>query len=86
MVAALKFFLGTDGDEENSDSESDNNEPDLKGAMLANRVSKKTKKRQKQLETVKKLYKKSQNKKKDAPTFNFSAIHLVHNPQVSFRK
>lgn len=80
MVAALKFFLGTDEDEENSDSDSDH-EPDLKAAMLANRVTKKTKKRAKQLENVKKLYKKSQNKKKNAPTFNFSAIHLIHNPQ-----
>ena len=80
MVAALKFFLGTDADEENSDSES-GDEPDLKAAIMANRVTKKTKKRAKQLENVKKLYKKSQNKKKKAPTFNFSAIHLIHNPQ-----
>lgn len=79
-VAALKFFLGTDEDEEKSDSDSDH-EPDLKAAILANRVTKKTKKRAKQLENVKKLYKKSQNKKKNAPTFNFSAIHLIHNPQ-----
>lgn len=82
MVAALKFFLGRDeDDEENSGSESDNNEPDLKSAMMANKVSKKTKKRTKQLENVKKLYKKAQNKKKKAPSFNFSAIHLIHNPQ-----
>ena len=82
MVGALKFFLGTDEDDENSDSDSDKDkEPDLKGAMMTTRVNKKTKKRAKQLETVKKLYKKSQNKKKNAPTFNFSAIHLVHNPQ-----
>lgn len=80
MVAALKFFLGTDEDEENSDSDSDET-PDLKAAILANRVTKKTKKRTKQLENVKKLYKKSQNKKKKPATFNFSAIHLIHNPQ-----
>jgi protein SDA1 len=80
MVAALKFFLGTDEDEENSDSDSDEI-PDLKAAILANRVTKKTKKRQKQLDNVKKLYKKSQNKKKKPATFNFSAIHLIHNPQ-----
>jgi protein SDA1 len=80
MVAALKFFLGTDEEDENSDSDSDA-EPDLKGAMMTNKVNKKTKKRSKQLETVKKLYKKSMNKKKKAPTFNFSAIHLIHNPQ-----
>jgi protein SDA1 len=84
MVASIKFFLGTDEDDEDGDSDnsdSDNNTPDLKGAMMANRVSKKTKKRAKQLENVKKLYKKSQNKKKKAPSFNFSAIHLIHNPQ-----
>lgn len=81
MVASLKFFLGTDEEDEKSESESDNNEPDLKGAIMANRVAKKTKKRQKVLENVKKLYKKSQNKKKKAPNFNFSAIHLIHNPQ-----
>ncbi|KAG5676595.1 hypothetical protein PVAND_006418 [Polypedilum vanderplanki] len=80
LVASLKFFLGTD-EEDESDSDSDDNEPDLKAAMMANRVSKKTKKRTKQLENVKKLYKKSQNKKKKAPTFNFSAIHLINNPQ-----
>lgn len=80
MVASLKFFLGTDEDDEGSDSDSDK-EPDLKAAMLATRVTKKTKKRAKQLDNVKKLYKKSQNKKKKAPTFNFSAIHLIHNPQ-----
>lgn len=80
MVAALKFFLGTDEDDEDSDSNSDN-EPDLKAAIMANRVTKKTKKRAKQLENVKKLYKKSKNKKKNAPTFNFSAIHLIQNPQ-----
>ncbi|XP_070500478.1 protein SDA1 homolog [Chironomus tepperi] len=81
LVASLKFFLGTDEDDENSGSESDDNEPDLKAAVMANRVSKKTKKRTKQLENVKKLYKKSQNKKKKAPNFNFSAIHLINNPQ-----
>lgn len=81
MVASLKFFLGTDEEEEESGSESDDNTPDLKAAMMANKVSKKTKKRTKQLENVKKLYKKSQNKKKKAPAYNFSAIHLIHNPQ-----
>lgn len=80
QVASLKFFLGKDEDEKDSDSESDN-EPDLKMAMNANKVNKKTKKRKKQLETVKKLVIKAQKKKSAAPSFNFSAIHLLHNPQ-----
>lgn len=82
MVASLKFFLGTDPDEEkNGDSEDSDNEPDLKGAMLATRVNKKTKKRQKQLANVKKQVVKASKKKKNAPAFNFSGIHFIHNPQ-----
>lgn len=81
MVASLKFFLGHDEeDQKNSDSESDN-EVDLKGAMLINRVNKKTKKRQKQLDLVKKQAVKAMKKKSKSETFNFSGIHLIHNPQ-----
>lgn len=81
MVASLKFFLGTD--EENSkDSEEDSDkEVDLKGVMVANKVNKKTKKRKKQLEAAKKLYSQAQKKKTKAVSFNFSAVHLIHNPQ-----
>lgn len=81
MVASLKFFLGTD--EENSkDSEEDSDkEVDLKGVMMANKVNKKTKKRKKQLEAAKKLYSQAQKKKTKAVSFNFSAVHLIHNPQ-----
>ncbi|KAH8402207.1 hypothetical protein KR009_010456 [Drosophila setifemur] len=80
LVTSLKFFLGHDEEDEESDSDSDN-EVDLKGALMANRVNKKTKKRQKQLAQVKKQAVKAQKKKKNAPAFNFSGIHLVHNPQ-----
>jgi protein SDA1 len=82
LVASLKFFLGSDGSGDGSDTEeSGAEEPDLKGALMSNRVNKKTKKRKKQLETVKKLYTKSKKKKSKAEGFNFSAIHLIHNPQ-----
>ncbi|KAH8416187.1 hypothetical protein KR222_010114 [Zaprionus bogoriensis] len=81
LVTSLKFFLGHD-DEEEADSDSDSgNEVDLKGALMQNRVNKKTKKRQKQLQQIKKQAIKAQKKKKNAPAFNFSGIHLVHNPQ-----
>ncbi|EAT39338.1 AAEL008852-PA, partial [Aedes aegypti] len=80
MVASLKFFLGTDEEEEKSDEDSDK-EVDLKGAMMAARVNKKTKKRKKQLEAAKKLYNQAQKKKSKAVSFNFSAVHLIHNPQ-----
>lgn len=81
MVAALKFFLGTDPDEKGSDDSDSDNEPDLKSAMLANRVNKKTKKREKQLAAVKKQVTKVKKKKTAVASFNFSAVHLIHNPQ-----
>lgn len=82
MVASLKFFLGADPDEKDPDnSEDSDNEPDLKSAMLATRVNKKTKKRQKQLANVKKQVTKIKKKKTQVVAFNFSGIHLIHNPQ-----
>ncbi|XP_017044692.1 protein SDA1 homolog [Drosophila ficusphila] len=80
LVTSLKFFLGHDEEDEEEDSDSEN-EVDLKGALMANRVNKKTKKRTKQLAQIKKQAVKAQKKKKNAPAFNFSGIHLVHNPQ-----
>lgn len=79
QVASLRFFLGTDEKAE-EDSDSDD-EPDIKNAILVNKVNKKTKKRQKQLAAAKKQFVKSKKKKTAAPNFNFSAIHLVNNPQ-----
>lgn len=80
QVASLKFFLGHDKEEEEESGDSDN-EPDIKSALMVNRVNKKTKKRQKQLDSAKKLFVKAQKKKSKAPVFNFSAVHLIHNPQ-----
>ncbi|KAJ8930916.1 hypothetical protein NQ314_016240 [Rhamnusium bicolor] len=81
MVAALKFFLGKDPDEKNSDDSDSEHEVDPKEVMMANKVNKKTRKREKQLNKVKKLASKAYKKKAIAPTFNFSALHLIHDPQ-----
>lgn len=81
MVACLKFFLGSDPDEKDSDESDSEDEPNLREVAMANKVNKKTKKRGKQLEKVKKIVAKNQKKKKNAVVFNFSALHLVHDPQ-----
>ncbi|KAI8435919.1 hypothetical protein MSG28_004095 [Choristoneura fumiferana] len=80
MVASLKFFLGRDEaeKEENSDSEE---EVDPRDTMIANKFNKKTRKRDKMVEKVKKVAKKLKKKKEKAPVFNFSALHLLNNPQ-----
>ncbi|XP_050472539.1 protein SDA1 homolog isoform X2 [Bombus huntii] len=81
MVACLKFFLGTGIEEqENEESDSDS-EPNIKEIIMANRVNKKTKKREKQLAKAKQLLAKSKKKATKAPRFNFSALHLIHDPQ-----
>ncbi|XP_058820240.1 protein SDA1 homolog [Topomyia yanbarensis] len=81
MVASLKFFLGTDEQDVKGSDEDSDKEVNLKGIMMTNRINKKTKKRKKQLEAAKKLYNQAQKKKTKAESFNFSAIHLIHNPQ-----
>ncbi|KAJ0177169.1 hypothetical protein K1T71_007178 [Dendrolimus kikuchii] len=79
MVASLKFFLGKDEEkEENSDSD---DEVDPKDTMISNKFNKKTRKREKMVEKVKKIAKKIKKRKQKAPTFNFSALHLINNPQ-----
>lgn len=82
MVAALKFFLGSDPEKEKDSDDSDSdNEPSVKQVMLAARVNKKTRKREKQVKRVKQLIQNSKKKKEKAPSFNFSALHLIHDPQ-----
>merc|ERR1712123_349357 len=76
LVTAVKFFLGTDEDE---DEDSDDEEiPTLKEVTMQNRFNKKTRKREKYLENIKKAHKK---KKTNVATYNFSALHLIHDPQ-----
>ncbi|KAL1138749.1 hypothetical protein AAG570_008811 [Ranatra chinensis] len=82
MVAALKFFLSVDNPEEkNSDDSDSDNEPSIRDVMMANKVNKKTRKREKQLKKVKQLVQKERRKKNKAPVYNFSALHLLHDPQ-----
>lgn len=84
MVTALKFFIGKDDDkDEKSDSESENEDghATLKSTMMAVKVGKKTKKKQRKLDKVKSAVKKNQNKTKNKTSFDFSALHLIHDPQ-----
>ncbi|KYM95230.1 Protein SDA1 like protein [Cyphomyrmex costatus] len=81
MVASLKFFLGTHSVEKESDDSDSDDEPNMKEIMIANKVNKKTKKRQKQLKKAKQSFIKAKKKKSKAPQYNFSALHLIHDPQ-----
>ncbi|KAF9161929.1 Protein SDA1 [Mortierella sp. AD011] len=79
MVTALQFFLGNneDGDE----SEDEDELPDIKAMQHKQNVSKKTKSKAKQMEKMVATLKKKSKAKKRAETFNFSALHLLNDPQ-----
>lgn len=77
---ALRFFLGADEEEDDKDDD-DNDVPTVKDVKMANKFNKKTKKRAKQLENAKKAHKKNVKKVRKVDSFNFSALHLIHDPQ-----
>lgn len=85
MVTALRFFIGKDEDDEDKDSDSDSEEEDtmgeLKAVIMANRFNKKTRTRKKKLDKAKNLATKGKKKKNAKASFDFSALHLVHDPQ-----
>lgn len=81
LVGGLKFFLGKDEDEKNdSESESDTEGPSFRDLKVKYSTGKKTTKNKKKMEKAMKVLKKHKKKKK-AEVFNFSAIHLIHDPQ-----
>ncbi|KAF4098822.1 protein SDA1 homolog [Onychostoma macrolepis] len=81
LVAGLKFFLGKDEDEKkDSDSESEDDGRTTRDLMIRYSTGKKSSKNKKKLEKAMKVLKKHKKKKK-VEVFNFSAIHLIHDPQ-----
>ncbi|KAM3832143.1 protein SDA1 homolog [Vipera latastei] len=81
QVAGLTFFLGKDKDEKkDSDSESEDDGPSARDLMVRYATGKKTTKNKKKLEKAMRVLKKHKKKKKPE-VFNFSAIHLIHDPQ-----
>ncbi|XP_011602900.1 protein SDA1 homolog [Takifugu rubripes] len=81
LVAALQFFLGKDEEEKNdSDSDSEAEGPTARDLKVRYSTGKKTSKNKKKLEKAMKVLVKHKKKKKPE-VFNFSAIHLIHDPQ-----
>ncbi|XP_035382664.1 protein SDA1 homolog [Electrophorus electricus] len=81
LVAALTFFLGKDEDEKKgSGSDSEDDGPSARDLMVRYSTGKKTSKNKKKMEKAMKVLKKHKKKKK-VEVFNFSAIHVIHDPQ-----
>ena len=81
-VAGVRFFLGSDHDREEADDDSSEDEtPDMKKMKHQMLINKKSKKKAKALDRAKEKVKRSERKKHAAHPLNFSALHLLHNPQ-----
>ncbi|XP_077519022.1 SDA1 domain containing protein Mys45A [Amblyomma americanum] len=87
LATALTFFLGSDETEkeEDSSSESEPEGPSMQEIIMAHRVNKKSRKRKRLLDKTKQARKK-QKKNNKAQVFNFSALHLIHDPQSMAEK
>lgn len=81
-VGGIRFFLGGDKErEELEDESSDEEAVDLGRMKHQIGVNKKTKKKAKALENAVALVKRKERKKKQPHPLNFSAFHLLHDPQ-----
>jgi protein SDA1 len=81
MVASMKFFLGKD-EEEEKDTDDEDDLPAIRDVKLANKVNNKNvRKREKLIENIKKAHKRKKRKEKTENKLNFSAVHLIHDPQ-----
>lgn len=79
VAPAVHFFLGSNENTgEDSDSENDG---DLSGLRHANTVNRKTKARKAQMSKAMASIKKKERAKNRAEHFNFSALHLINDPQ-----
>ncbi|KAK7753818.1 Severe Depolymerization of Actin [Diatrype stigma] len=81
-IAGVRFFLGSDQDREEEDDDSSEDEGvDMKKMKHQMLINKKSKKKAKAMDRAREKVKKSERKKNAPHSLNFSALHLLHNPQ-----
>lgn len=82
VIGGVRFFLGGDKErEELEDDSSDEETVDIKKLQHQHGINKKTKKKAKQFKAAVEKVKKQERKKKAPHPLNFSALHLLHDPQ-----
>ena len=79
----VRFFLGGDKEREELEDESSDEDPGIDIGKLKHQagINKKTKKKAKTLERAVEKVRKNEKKKKQPHPLNFSALHLLHDPQ-----
>ncbi|RYP46028.1 hypothetical protein DL768_007708 [Monosporascus sp. mg162] len=81
-VAGTRFFLGSDQDREEADDDSSEDEGiDVKKMKHQILINKKSKKKAKALEKARDKLKRQERRKNAPHPLNFSALHLLHDPQ-----
>ncbi|PCD44875.1 hypothetical protein AU210_000325 [Fusarium oxysporum f. sp. radicis-cucumerinum] len=81
VVGAVRFFLGGDKEREELEDESSDEEVDLSQVKHQMGINKKTKKSKKQYDKAVDKVKRAERKKTKPHPLNFSALHLLHDPQ-----
>lgn len=82
IVGGVRFFLGGDKErEEMEDDSSDDEAVDLKKMQHQHGINKKSKKQARQYKSAVEKVKKQERKKSQPHPLNFSALHLLHDPQ-----
>ena len=82
VAGGVRFFLGGDKErEEMEDESSDEEEIDMGRLKHQMGINKKTKKKARAMESAVAQVKKKERKKKQPHPLNFSAFHLLHDPQ-----
>ncbi|KAI9802072.1 MAG: Severe Depolymerization of Actin [Piccolia ochrophora] len=82
IVGGVRFFLGGDQEREQLEEESsDDEDVDLGRLKHQARTNKKTKKKAEELKKAMATVKKKERKRKQPHPLNFSAFHLLHDPQ-----
>ena len=83
IIGGVNFFLGGDKEREDAAEESSDDEEAIDMRQLKHQagINKKSKKREKELKTAAATVRKKERKGKKSHPLNFSALHLLHDPQ-----
>ncbi|KAF4460375.1 SDA1 domain [Fusarium albosuccineum] len=81
VIGAVRFFLGGDKEREELEDESSDEEVDLSQVKHQIGINKKTKKSKKAYDRALDKVKRAERKKNKPHPLNFSALHLLHDPQ-----
>ena len=82
VIGGVRFFLGGDKEREELEDTSDEEGVDLGSVKHQMGINKKSKKRAKIMENAVAKAKKQEKKKNQPHPLNFSALHLLHDPQT----